>query len=76
MPFKKGEKMITTRSVHLEEAGCLKCFLNVVLGDQHSAGVGVIQKNSHGFCIHTMDEDSVFMLLFQIIAEHCPENPG
>lgn len=57
---------------YLEEVSSFQDPLDILLGDQRLAGVGVVQKSVHGLSIDPFDNDPLLILFLQIIAEHGP----
>lgn len=48
---------------HLEEVSSFQDPLDVLLGDQRLAGVGVVQESVHGLGIDSFDNDPLLILL-------------
>lgn len=49
-------------STHLEEVSSLQDPLDILLGDQGLAGVGVVQERVHGLGVDPFDNDPLLIL--------------
>ena len=57
---------------HLELAGRLQDSLNVGVGDESVAGVGVVKETAHGVAVQSLHLHLLLVALPQTAAEHRP----